>query len=536
MIFNLLTTIIAASSFNYGSSNHSNLLENELNISNNCLLASESMGFNNPEENQNAVKDLNGNIFIVQENKENGFLIFDPVANDVIESTTTAVCPYIFDNLHDNYYFGPMNYYYKEGNYFHHYKIDNCFGDLPSILQLQEEFNSQLEDFRAITSEESYELYVENNQGDTNPPKRHYESGNKVYINNYQYIRDMKQPYNWDGSCGFVAASIVLNYWDKTIHSGTVASQFLDDNGELNSTLYSNPYINLKDKLIEYNSGNADSTARTVSNAVNKYCDDFNVNGSASWYLGKIGLQASFANEKPAIMFGRFPNVQSGGYANHAITCYGIDRRWWGGYYVVNYGWGSEYSEVSLGFGFVGETMTFSLNEESYARVYTISPIDYSFSQNYCSNKTIKTVSSGDLLFTTKRLRCGYIENQFINLSPRKKGFDTAYIEYEFINPIVSMDLNISFWSDDERYEYPNSAYSLIQYKNLYNDIWIDKFDLLNDIALSTDRNNQSNLHFDFPFKTREIRIISHFDKISGLNDRNKGRISIGNITISTYC
>lgn len=535
MIINLLTTIIAVNSLNCGTANDFNFLENEHDISDNCLLVSESMGFDNPNEDQYAIKDLNGNIFIVQENKGGGFLIFDPTANDVIESTTTATCPFVFDSLHDNYYFGPMNYYYKEGNYFYHYKIDNCIIDLSNIWGLQENFTTQLEDFRAITSDESYEIYVNDNKENLRPPLRRYQSGNKTYINNYQYIKNMEYPFNWDGSCGFVAASIVLNYWDKTVHSGTVASQFLNENGELNSTMYSNPNINLKDKLVEYNDGNADSTARTVSKSVNKYCNDFNVNGSASWYLGKIGLETSLANEKPAIMFGWFPNVQSGGHVNHAITCYGIDHRWWGGYYIVNYGWGSEYNEVSLGFGFVGETMTFCLDEESYATSYTISPSDYGFPQSYCSNETRKKVSFGSLSFTTNRLRCGYIENQFINLSPRKNGFNTAYIEYEFINPIISMDINISFWSDDERYEHPNNAYAFIQYKNLYTDNWIDKCDLLNDISLSTDRNNQSKLHFDFPFKSREIRIIARFDTIFGLNDRNKGRISIGNITISSY-
>ena len=42
------------------------------------------MGFDDHNENQNAEKNLNGNVFIIQQNNGSGFLVFDPIANDAI--------------------------------------------------------------------------------------------------------------------------------------------------------------------------------------------------------------------------------------------------------------------------------------------------------------------------------------------------------------------------------------------------------------------------------------------------------------------
>ena len=543
MIINILSTIIAANAVGKVQQNNNRILNHQNLISEACVATAESMGLENLDDSQHAVKDLNGNIFVIQESFNGGFMIYDPIVDEAIETIPFAECPYIFDSNHDNYYFGPMNYYYRVDDTFYHYINSSLSSDLKTCLLIQENFELQLSSFRGVTSDESYDEN-NNNVNAVEPPLKRQTSGNRHYIDNYVYIRDENHPDNYDNSCGFIAASIILNYYDKTVHDGIVAPNFKDPiTGELNNTRSYNPSVNLKDKLVEYNNGVRDSVASSVLSAVNKYCQDYSVYCTMSWELGRIGLDQTLEEGRPAILFGYFPNVQVGQneYVGHAVVCYGYEMtNNCIGHYIVNYGWGPNYAEAFLGPGFVGENYRLKLHMASYTQGYTIKPSDFNFPNSYCSTKTTQTVNCGELSFETKRLRCGYIEDEYINLSPRKNGFDTAYLEMKFKNPIYFLIVDISFWSKDERYNAPNRASALIQYKKLRctkDTDWIDSRNLLEDsLKLSTDRNKQTKLIIIFPVKTREIRFYTHFDYISGQNDRNKGRISIGDISIGTYC
>lgn len=529
MLLNLVSMILSINTAGCLNNQCNNYILNNEEISNKCRISVEEMGLENLCDNQNVVKDLNGNIFVVQESAD-GFAIYDSISDETLECVKTSMSPYLFDSVHDNYYFGPMQYYYRIENNFFHWVENDFVIDIEEAKCLQQNFNKQLDTFRSSISN------AKSNLSPSRPLKVHQTVGDKTYISNYKYVRDCVYPKNFDGSCGFVAGSIILNYWDKTVHDGVVASCFKDPiTGELNNTGSTfDDTKNLKDKLVKYNNLNTDSTGRTVANAINKYCSDYGVDGSASWYLGKIGLDESLANDRPAIILGAIPDLKDGGLCFHAVTCYGVDNRWWGGYYIVNYGW-TGYSEVDLGFGFAGETMTFSLNENSYKSTYTIAPTDYGFPCSYNATSISKVVNIGSLSFETNRLRCGFIENEYINISPRKEGFDTAYLEFKFKNPINSISIDMSFWSNDERYYGLNRAEAYLQYKDLYCTNWQNKTDLLNDVSLPTNRKKQKTINLFFPLKTREFRIYSHFDYMYGIADRNKGRISIGNIVLDSY-
>ncbi len=534
MILNLLTAIAAASVINPNTSITSANINQEY-ISDVCQITAVEQGIENPDKNQYTVKDLDGNVFIIQTGEDKGFMVYDPIAEAFIEKSSTLKCPYNFDTSYDNYYLGPMKYYSRVEDTFYSLGIEGGTLDLLQAEEIQANFSTQLADFREVTSEENYQAYVAEQRANGRPIKGKIKIGDKTYINNYEYIRDTKHPSNFDDSCGFVAASIVLNYWDKTVHSGTVLPQYLDDNGELNDTgdNYS-PSTNLKDKLVEYNGGKKRSTAVSVSKAMNKYCKDNNIKGTARWTVFDTGLQTVLALEKPAILFGWLNDPRDGNDFCHAVTVYGTEDTWWGGYYIANYGLGSQWAEVSISAFFSGTTAIFALDEDYYSASYTISPCNYGFGKAYTSSEVTKTVTLDDFTFETKRLRVGYIDSKFINLSPRKSGYDTAYLEYKFINPVRKIDFNLSYWSDDERYWSPNIAQAVIEYKDQNNTTWKSLVDLLNS-DLPTDRFNQKKYSFSFPRGTKNIRIYTHFDLMTGKTDRNKGRISLGDMTVLTY-
>ena len=264
------------------------------------------------------------------------------------------------------------------------------------------------------------------------------------------------------------------------------------------------------------------------------YCKEANLGASSSYYFGKIGLDAELANNRPAIIFGALPDEPDSNLIAHAVTAYGVQEDWWGGYYIVNYGWGSDTAEVALGFGFVGSVTLFQLDTDTYARDYLVQPDDYGFQDAYVTPEATKTVYANGLLFETKRLRCGYTQKEYINLCPRKAGAGTAYLDYYFENPVYKIEVNLSFWSNDERYFGANIAEAQIKYQRLCENDMLPALDLLT-ADLPTDRTQQKTYTVTFPGGTRHFSFYTHFDYMSGFTDRNKGRISIGDMRIYTY-
>ncbi len=167
-------------------------------------------------------------------------------------------------------------------------------------------------------------------------------------------------------------------------------------------------------------------------------------------------------------------------------------------------------------------------------KVYEIKANDWNFDQRYYfENEGIKssTLNIEDLSLESSRLRCGYIENEFINLSPNRYNAGDAYLEITSNLPIYEYSVNLSYWSSSE-YLYPSQGdYAYIQYLDS-NGNWNNYYDILSS-KLSSKRKEQKEFTCDFVEGVYSIRIIAH--KETPNTDRNKGRICIGNMNIVTY-
>ena len=160
-----------------------------------------------------------------------------------------------------------------------------------------------------------------------------------------------------------------------------------------------------------------------------------------------------------------------------------------------------------------------------------ITPEMYGFPEGYCSTAETKLVEADGADFYTTRLRTGFIEDEYINLCPRKEGYGTAYLEYDFFEPISKIDINLSFWSDDERYYVADDPEARIEYWDEDSNSWVECLDLL-EANLPTDRNNQKTYTIEFEEPVLSFRIYTHFNNMTGYTDRNKGRISIGDMIV----
>ncbi len=548
MILNLLATIAAATMINPNTNTKAEDF-NQQYIGKICQEIAIETGITTPNENQFAVKDLDGNIFIVETGEMGGMLIYDPVSDVFLEKSATLECPYDFNSLMDYYYFGPMNYFYRIEDTF--ISLDNSYDSLSlaQALELQEIYREHLETFRESTSAQNYQKYVTVQRQNGRTVKDKIRKGNKTYINGYEHIRNDPFPKNNDNSCGFVAACIVLNYWDKTVKRGIVNSQFLNENGYLNSTDTFSPETNLKDKLVQYNGGKRNSTAISVSHAMNKYCKEYGVKGSASWHLGNIGITKSIATDRPAILFGWISDLK-GSLITHAVTVYGIEEHWWGGYFIVNYGWENHTEEVMVGFGLVGTTATFSLDKDYYAIKYdvtTIKPTNYGFADAYPTDEYTKNNFTSHYLnsnftFKTKRYRTGYIHQEYIVMSCIKTGITEAFIEYEFDKPIYKIEVEMAHWREFS-HEWLNKDNGVVKLQTWQSwnilctfpfSHWQSTFDFLSDEAnLTRDRTNPSVYTIEFIIPVNGFRFYSKINN-PDISTSNRGRICIGNMNVYT--
>lgn len=159
---------------------------------------------------------------------------------------------------------------------------------------------------------------------------------------------------------------------------------------------------------------------------------------------------------------------------------------------------------------------------------------DYGFEQQYFYYEKEKEHVVDGLVFSTKRLRCGYIEQERINLSPRRANAGTSFLQFQFPSANVQcISLDLSFWSVFEGLDSTNGSV-LIQYASVESN-WITAIDLLNDFKLSTNRYQHDTLSFSFYHTAiHYFRIIATSANISSSESRNKGRISIKNVNIYT--
>lgn len=177
---------------------------------------------------------------------------------------------------------------------------------------------------------------------------------------------------------------------------------------------------------------------------------------------------------------------------------------------------------------FTDENATYCPFEES---VYnTLSPAEYEFPEAYASEEIISSIhlpsSNKYNSVEFKRYRCGYIEEECINLSPRKIGCNEAYLEYKFARNVKKILVDLSFWSAKEFTNDYNSKYR-IEY--LLDGKFMPLIDLWVDGNLPTDRTNPLQVEANFPNGTTTFRFYSSSMYTS---DRNKGRLSIFDMMI----
>lgn len=129
--------------------------------------------------------------------------------------------------------------------------------------------------------------------------------------------------------------------------------------------------------------------------------------------------------------------------------------------------------------------------------------------------------------FNTNRLRCSYIENQYIVLSPKRLNAGTAYLEFGTFSATQKFSFTASMWGPLEDHE--NEIFKLQYYKNSQ---WLNHISI-NLSVLSKNKENPDSFTVLFPRSTHQFRFLATHSNPVG--ERNRGRIVLDNFNFEYH-
>lgn len=173
---------------------------------------------------------------------------------------------------------------------------------------------------------------------------------------------------------------------------------------------------------------------------------------------------------------------------------------------------------------------------QAYINASTILPNDYDFADAYpTDSNTMNNYVSHNvdgLSFQTRRYRTGYIQGEYIVLSPIKTGITEAFIEYQFLEPVGRIDVQLTHWREyTNEWLDKNSEIAELQIKNSANQ-WIKEFDLLADsTALPRNRTTPTLYKIEFSVPATNFRFYAKINNPAA-SSSNRGRICIGDLSV----
>lgn len=289
-------------------------------------------------KNQKFLSDTNNrNRFILYEAKNCGYLIYDTISSQIIEYSKTSVSPYL-NYSNDLFYFGPTNYVHKELCYYIDYQENKV----------------ELEKYRCISTKIS-------SINNTN-----VRSGTEVRVENSFYFEKLDGfdsngngnnyfPSNVNGDCGYVAATILLSYYDTFYNDNIIYS---GDISPVNNTTFNTDdmiYVPcatmaFKNHLHTYSILNA-TWSDIIKSVVDQYIEDCTIVTLNTYSLVlplKYQIEDLIEQGKPPILFGNFQynNGTSQIYTgNHAIIAYGYDSD----FLICHFGW-KDFQEIWINY------------------------------------------------------------------------------------------------------------------------------------------------------------------------------------------
>lgn len=496
------------------------------------------------------VYNMNGvNRYVEIQTEDQGWILFDKIDSVVVEREETTPFDYNRDTLkiYDEDCLG-FRYCYYDNNLNDFVMYNNNIGFTKSVINFYTTNN-------ILPGEYSSDIPISS-------------SANK--ISNYQYFYNLNDFHGENQStCVIIAAEMLLGYYDTFL-----SDLIVDETFDVNTTEQINK-VNFNWRDFNQSPG-VDSMSLGINHFHDYFVDicktELNIDpiGRGLYYSDLISLLDIYLEKFPSYNYNLI--TSEGNVADLltqrivALIKNAIDNDrpilvGGQGHATVAFAYDENYVWVHTGWGFVGATpwstftnisqfeifcvdLDFNLSHVHSDNYYnealdqylcpcgakytttTISPSDFNFPQEYNHDVIYQGVELEKINLYTYRKRTGYIENEFINVSPIHDGEGEAFIQIFFSKYIRSFTINLSYWQILDKLS-PEESSSFLQIYQFSR--WDNKTDLI-AANLSTDRNNQNTFSYDFFEYEIEGIGIESFGPAAG--ERNLGRISIGEIKI----
>ena len=179
----------------------------------------------------------------------------------------------------------------------------------------------------------------------------------------------------------------------------------------------------------------------------------------------------------------------------------------------------------------------FQFNEpDDFADKIQIKPSEWGFEPQYffTTNKWKQTstpILNHGLTITHDRLRCGYIENSYVVLSPRRENAGLAYLTMKFDQPVYSYMFGITLWSTSEglnSYDSTAVVESMDEHGTWHEDMNL-MTDLPNGFSIRTQQiDRYETAHTEGIYGLRFVLTSS------AIGTRNKGRLCLDDLVLNT--
>lgn len=160
----------------------------------------------------------------------------------------------------------------------------------------------------------------------------------------------------------------------------------------------------------------------------------------------------------------------------------------------------------------------------------TVSPSDYGFADAYPTAITTKhhQISNG-FSFTTTRYRAGFIQGEYIVMSPLRKNITKAYIKYYFNDPVSKIEVDLTHWRElSTEWTYSTNCTAVIR---TGQSVLLDLLAAFTNLPTNRSQPTTYTIVFPSPVYTFEFYMES---KITSTNESNRGRLCIGDMNIYT--
>ena len=297
------------------------------------------------------VQDFSNEKYTVIECVPRGYIIYHPNSGVFVESSPSAISPYINltgDNL---YYGGPTEYYIENDGIYYHTVIDEVIDnqtDINNMKLYSEKIKSELNSHKNIALLD----YVINKDAAayaTMSKSNTYAVESGLSLNEINWFKNLNQCGYYsvgDGLCGFVALNILYSFFDKFKDDN-----FMDDKYWVDSTktLLKNNENSFTKYLYDLDPKSS-TTSMHIHNVSKKYLNEKGITNIKHtiryWgFFTNKTIKNLINDGYPVILFGNLedPPGYTGKKGGHAVVAY----QYSGNEFVCHYGW-NDCTEVTI--------------------------------------------------------------------------------------------------------------------------------------------------------------------------------------------